>query len=170
MPEGKAFEFRLETLLSYRKRQLDLHAQALAEAQRVCNGAHARRGRLFGERAVCRRAISTPDDAGRLDVDASRSLNRYIQHLAEAITSQEVEIERLNEETETRRVEAVEASKRKKVVERLRQRDMEKFFDGLADDERKFLDEVGSVRAATRGRSARTGGQGDSPAPRGMIQ
>jgi len=170
MPEGKAFEFRLATLLSYRKRQLDLRAQALAQAQRAANAAEMRRERLFGERAACRWAISTPDDAGRLDVETSRSLNRYIQHLAETITRQETELERLNEETEARRVETIEASKRKKVVERLRQRDMEKFFDGLADDERKFLDEVGSVQAAARGRSARASGQGGSVQPNAVIQ
>jgi len=170
LQEGKAFEFRLETLLSYRKRQLDLHAQALAQAQRAANAAEMRRERLFGERAVCRRAISTPDDAGRLDVETSRSMNRYIQHLAEAITRQETDLERLNEETEARRVEAVEASKRKKVVERLRQRDMEKFFAALADNERKFLDEVGSVRAAARRHGVRAGDESGSAAPGGMIQ
>ena len=170
MPEGKAFGFRLETVLSYRKRQLDLRAQALAEAQRVCNAARSRREQLYGERTMCRCAISTPDAGGRLDVDMSRSLNRYIQHLAEAITRQEAELEQLNEESEARRVETVEASKRKKVVERLRQRDFAKFLDELADDERKFLDEVGSVRAAARGSNFRAGGQSGGVHPGTVIQ
>ena len=169
MPEGKAFEFRLETLLSYRKRQLDLCAQALAEAQRVCNDARLRREQLCGERTMCRRAISTPDTAGRLNVDASRSLNRHIQHLAEAITRQDAELERLNGESEARRVETVEASKRKKVVERLRQRDFKNFLGELADHERKFLDEVGSVRAAAHGSSVRVGSQSGGVYPRAVI-
>ncbi len=118
---------------------------------------------------MCRRTISTPDAAGRLDVDVSRSLNRHIQYLGEAITRQEAELERLKEESEARRVETVEASKRKKVVERLRQRDFEKFLDELADDERKFLDEVGSVRAAAHGSSVRVGSQSGGVYPRAVI-
>jgi len=156
--DGKAFEFRLEALLGYRKRQLDLRAQELAEAQRAVNAARARRERLRGERAMCRESVSMADDDGRLDADASRQLDRYIRYLAEAIAGQEAELEQLYGETNARRVEAVEASKRKKVVERLRERDLAEFLDGIADDERKFLDEIGTVRAA-RGRSSGIAGR-----------
>jgi len=161
--DSKGFEFRLETLLSYRSRILELRAQELAEAQRAVNAAETLCDRLRNEQTVCWRSISAPDRNGRLDVDLSKAMNRYLDYLAEAITRQTAEIGRLKEETETCRLEAVEASKRKKVVERLRERDMEEFLDGLADDERKFLDEVGSVRAASQGRNARSG-------PGGSIQ
>ena len=168
MAEGKAFEFRLETLLNYRKRLLDLRAQQLAEAHRAVNAAAARCEQLHVERTASREAISKPDADGRLDVDASRALDWHIQYLAQAISRQEDEVERLADETEARRVDAVDASKRKKVVERLRIRDLAAFLDDLARDERKFLDEVGAVRAA-RSRSANPGGYSDGVQHGGAV-
>lgn len=153
MPRGRSFRFRLEALSSYRKRLLDMREQSLAEARRVLSDALERRKHLHGERIACWEAISAAGPDGRLDADDLKDMDARIRYLGGAIDRQCAVVGHRETEVEDRRLEVVDASKRKKIVERLRERDYAEFMDELTVEDRKLLDEVGSVRAA-RARNA----------------
>lgn len=153
MPQGRTFKFRLEAVGNYRKRILDMREQALAKAYRVVSAARERREHLCGTRVACREAISAADPDGRLDANDLRDMDARISYLGGAIRRQCGVVAHHETEAEDRRLEVVDASKRKEVVERLRERHYAKFMGELAIEDRKFLDEVGSVRSA-RSRNA----------------
>ena len=148
MAQGRSFKFRLESVRNYRHRLLDMSEQALGEANRELCSAQDRLAYLCAERAACRRAVSESGPAGRLDVDDVKDLDLRIRYLGDAIERQRDEVRRRELDVETKRLDVIEASKRKEVVERLRERDYSEFLGEMAYAERKFLDEVGSVRAA----------------------
>jgi flagellar FliJ protein len=148
MSQGGSFKFRLEALLNYRKRVLDMCEQGLGEARRLLRAAEDWCVYLRGERDACRQAISVAGPDGRLDVDDANDMDLRIQYLGGAIDRQQEVLWDCETQVEARRIDVVDASKRRKVVERLREHAHADFMGELTIEERKFFDEVGSVRAA----------------------
>ncbi len=148
----RRFKFRYEALLLYRKRILDRLAQDLAELQREIRAEDSRRAELVQLERLCIQDFSE-NCHGDLDVFSLRDYQAYMVRLRGIVEKLTARIVELRDGEEAKRVEVVEASKRKKTVERLRERDKADFEKLLTEKERKFLDEVGNVRAAVRDRA-----------------
>lgn len=151
MARGRTFKFRLEALGNYRQRLLDLCEQALAEAHRVVSDARKQHECLYVERIACREAITAAGPDGRLNADDMKDMDERIRFLGYAIARQRTVVRHRERDVEDRRLEVVDASKKRKTVERLRERDYARFVDELNCEERRFLDEVGSIKAARAG-------------------
>ena len=99
-----------------------------------------------------RRSACTADLAKRVSgkVDPERVImyHNYLNLLSGRMQKVGAEIARLNNEVRDKTNEVIAASKGKKIVERIRERDMIAFNKLLADTERKVLDEVGANRAS----------------------
>ena len=146
------FRFRYDALLLYRKRTLDRLAQELAGLQRELRAEDARRAELEQLERLCIQDFAEHRE-GELDVFCLRDYQAYMVRLRRIVEALTARIVALREFEDAKRDEVVEASKRKKIVERLKERDKANFEKLLTEKERKFLDEIGNVRAAVQDRT-----------------
>ena len=154
---------RYHTLLRIRRRQEDLHAYALAAARREVQLAQVERRRITEEQ---QRTLDRAAELGREHFDAS-DLRRYYQyerHLARLGDTKDALIRDLEQVADERRTELEEATKAKRVVEKLVEHRMAAYQDELRKLEQKTVDEVATSYAA---RDRLTQRQGDQNSGRG---
>jgi flagellar FliJ protein len=143
-----------EMLVRVRKRQEQLRAQALAAARREIRTHEQVRESLHREQ------VRMFEEAGRESqsaFSARRILGYFLyeRHLSREAVEQDATIRELHGVESERRTELEEAMKRKRIVERLRERDQEEQLEALRTQEQKNADEIASGRAAFRGRKDR---------------
>ncbi|MBM3288623.1 MAG: flagellar export protein FliJ [Candidatus Hydrogenedentes bacterium] len=141
-------------LLRVRERQERLKAQALAAARRDVGRAQAQRDALAEEQ---QRVLGEAGEAARRQVDAAKvqAFIHYERHIARLAVDKDAEIHALRSAAEKRRAELEDAMKRRKVVERLTERERLAFRDRVLREEQKALDETASVQAALERRAGR---------------
>ena len=139
--------FRYETLLRIRKRQEDVKASALAVARRNVYNAEEQRIRLAEEQRI---TLERAKDLARDEFDASdiRRYYQYERHLAQLAVAKDAEIRSLNTVAESRRAELEDATKRKRIVEKLKERQNAAFAKHVLKQEQRLTDEVATNYAA----------------------
>jgi len=136
-----------DVLLRIRRLQQDLNSQAFAEARQAVSLAQQQRAGLAEERTQL--LLEAGDRAQHhFDPVTVRLYYRYERHLARIIDEKDAEIASLQQEAERKRVELEEAMKRRRVVEKLRERKLRAFLDEIARDDQKFSDESATNAAA----------------------
>ncbi len=130
-----------------RERQERLKAQALASARREVERAQIQRDALAEEQRLLLEEAGT---ASREHVDAhkTQSLILYERHIARLAVDKDAEIHGLKSVAEKRRAELEESMKRRKVVERLDERERVNYRNHVMHEEQKLLDETASVQSA----------------------
>jgi flagellar export protein FliJ len=139
--------FRYETLLRIRKRQEDLRAAALAVARRNVHNAEEQRARLSEEQRV---TLERAKDLARDEFDASdvRRYYQYERHLAQLAVAKDAEIRSLTVVAESRRAELEDATKRKRIVEKLKEHQNAAYEKHVLKQEQRLTDEVATNYAA----------------------
>jgi flagellar FliJ protein len=150
------FKFRFAPLLRYRKRILDRLSLELAELHRRLLEREAEMNDLERRHSSCTADLATRV-TGTIDPEQVLMYHNYLNLLSSRMQTVREEMARLNGEVQHKTNAVIAASKNKKIVERIRERDLIEFNTLLADTERKILDEVGTYRAATA-RSVEDGG------------
>jgi len=146
------------TLLRVRERQEDLRAQALAAARRDVAVAE-------GELAAIQfRQMEALAEAGRRtrDVFDAREVRLYYQferYLARVADEKDVQVLQLRGVADQRRAELEDAMKRRRIVEKLIERQQRAGQAEIRSEEQKFADEVAGnytamVRRTKRGHAA----------------
>ncbi|MBI2431651.1 MAG: flagellar FliJ family protein [Candidatus Hydrogenedentes bacterium] len=109
-----------EMLLRIRQRQEDARAMALAAVRRAAQVAEEQRQRISETQ---RQTLESAREVARERLDASelRLYYQYERHLARLGVEADARIHELEQQIEARRDDLVEATKRKKVVERLKE-------------------------------------------------
>lgn len=139
--------FQYETLLRIRKRQEDLKAQALAAARREVHAAEGQRARIAQEqRRVVERAGGLLKE--RFDAAELRCYYQYERYLSWLGDAKDAEIRTLEEVAETKRAELEEATKSRRMVEKLKERHIKAHAKQVQKDEQRLTDEVGTTHAA----------------------
>ena len=135
------------TLLRVRKRQEERRALALAKALREQQHAEAERAHLTAEQ---RRALERAGDTAQEAFDAAevRCYYQYERHLAQLGDAKDAEIREFTRMSSVRRLELEEATKNKRMIERLRERTEEILHAQSRRDEQRRLDEVATNHAA----------------------
>ncbi len=146
--------FRYETLLRIRKRQEDLRAGALASARREVRRAQDERSHLSEEQ---RNTLLRAQDLIQQEFDASdvRRYYQYERHLSRLAVAKDAEIRQLEGVAEQRRAELELATKRKKIVEKLKENQNAAYAKHVMKLEQRQSDETATnyaaIGAATRG-------------------
>ena len=145
-----------DVLLRIRQLQQHLQSQVLAEARRAVGLAEQERATMSEQR------VAILAEAGELahdDVDTSelRSYFQYERILMRMINAKDAEIHHLQGEAEQQRLELENRMKRRRVVEKLRERKLQAYMDAVRRDEQKFSDEMATNAAAGPGHAARHG-------------
>jgi flagellar FliJ protein len=145
------FKFRFAALLRYRKRILDRLALELAQLQRDLLERQAELGELERRHSTCTGELAARV-RDKLDAEVVIMYHRYLELLAARMGVIREEIAFLDGKVHDKTEQVVAASKQKKIVEKIRERDKLGFLKLVAETERKVLDEVGANRASGVGR------------------
>ncbi len=141
--------FRFETLLRLRKNAENLEQRAMAEMQ---NHLYSRRNELQNLKS------SETKNKNELQIRLQQSIpgrtlglyDRYFRSLDVRSDLQEQIISETGEKVEAKRLELVEAMKKRRVLEILRDRDILKKKHKALKDEIAFIDEIASTRWQTK--------------------
>ena len=143
------FKFRLETLLRTRVADRQEKRVELAQAYRAETLLNEEADRLSRERQATRGAARDATGNGTINVDVLRSVHRHAVLLEAQSRLIQQRSAQLKEEIERRRVELVEADRRVRVLEKLRERHRELFHADVWKRELKELDEI-ALRSASQ--------------------
>lgn len=145
MAPGKPF--RYDTLLRVRQRQEKLKSMALAEMRRAVDFAEQQRAEILEQQFA---ALNAAGELTQREFNASevRRYFSYERHLARLAVEKDAEIRHLRSQEHGRRKELETAMKRRKMLERLKERLDEAYDYVMNREERKRLDETAVNRAA----------------------
>ncbi|GMV99641.1 MAG: hypothetical protein AMXMBFR84_07800 [Candidatus Hydrogenedentota bacterium] len=152
MAKSKAFEYG--TLLRVRKRQEDLKAQRLAEVHREIQSNVVQRNQIEVEQIHTLETIAEKSKK-QIDPRQVKAYYQYERYLARLSVEKDAEIARLKGIEDQRRQELVEAYKKRRMLERLKERRDAAYQLESSKVEQKRIDETGSNRAS-RARTLKT--------------
>jgi len=137
---ARPFQFRLQKVLDYRVHIEDKLKAELAELKAI-------RDFLLAEREEAREkqsAMLTRMAESEFDVTALQLMRLYIERLDREIARKNREIAETEKRIELKRTEVVEASRDRKVMERLRESQERSYRREQLRVEQKMLDELGT--------------------------
>jgi flagellar export protein FliJ len=144
-----AFRFRLQSLLAVHRMEREQRQLALAEALAVQQALDRERGEVetaLADQLIGSRATAAP---GRVDADGLAAVHRYMTSLRGRLAALAERERTLVAETEARRQAVVEIDRKLRVIEKLRDRQHERFETECSRAEARELDEIaGRTRAS----------------------
>jgi len=142
----RRFQFRLERFLELRRwkeREWELKlAKALGECLLL-----EQRIRQIGEEIGASR-LAEYTEGRRVDVEAMARRELYVQRLAMERERAVVALEERRREMEKVRLRYLEASKERKVLDKLKERRSEEYYDRQLDEEYRTVDDMNNSAAA----------------------
>ena len=148
------FHFRLASLLRLREAARDERRRHLAEALRAESVLRDHRAALEKNVEVMRRQARAAAQPGHIDVDRLLEAQRYELALRAQVAIAEQQAAELRQEIENRRQALVAADREVRVLEKLRQRHLERFRAEEARREVKRMDEIASLAYSNAARRA----------------
>ena len=141
------YRFRLETLLKLRIAVRDERQNELAEALRAAGILQERRAQLLAEMAELDQESRRAASAGTVDVDRLAGADRHsvlLQANLRTISKQEAQ---LAVEIERRRLALVEADRQVRILEKLREHQLQQHEDEQLKKEARLLDDLTRPRS-----------------------
>jgi flagellar FliJ protein len=139
------FQFDLESVLNYRVRVEEQCQLALAEAaKRLQHAMDVLEGVQKEKNDLIRYLVKMQESALTSDVIARHFI--FIEFLKSKEEKQEAIISDLHEEVSSKRRDLLEAAKKRKVMEALREKKMTAYVSEMAAKERKELDDFAVIK------------------------
>ena len=139
------YRFNLEVVLNYRKRieeglqmELSVRQRELESAKQVFFGYQREKG--FYEEELMKR------EAREVNIQESILYRDYLKGMDKKIKAQKEIVAKAKIAVDKKQEELLIATKKKKVLEKVREKDLQEFMDGLERKERIFTDEMGVRR------------------------
>jgi flagellar FliJ protein len=139
------YHFKLETLLDHRLRQQEQCQRALADAQRVREQEQLRLLKLEEDQRRCCSELSRQ----QREAHGARTLPLYYRYLAElgrSLAQQQQRLAAAQQHVESRRGELAAAMKKRKVLERLKEKGLASYRAEQSRREQRDLDEMAVQR------------------------
>jgi flagellar export protein FliJ len=136
------FKFRLEPIVSLKKRAEDLRKTELAKARKELGTRETQLVNLFQHRRACQERLVPEVECSNLDVPGRLVYYAYMERLTDEIADQVSAVEQSREDVASKREQLLESSREKKALEKLRQRMKERFAEGIKKSEQASLDET----------------------------
>lgn len=140
----KKFAFRFEAVAKVRRIEMERQARVLAETQMKVKSLESEIENLVGQ---------TKNEIVRLQTLAARGLltqqlmnlsDRYRTDLKVKLNHKRLELRDWENKVREEREKLIDKEKRRKVIETVRERDLESYYTERKKDEAKYLDEVAS--------------------------
>jgi flagellar FliJ protein len=136
----RRFQFNLEKILELRRyyeRQCELR---LGEATGRCNALHHQ----IQERSVRKKNVFAKRGAMGRDISSFLSVEYYTLRMDREIEELQRELEQAEAERRERQIEFLEASKKRKILDKLKDRKQSLYYRGQLKTEQKALDDISS--------------------------
>ena len=141
----RKFKFTLEPVLGHRERLEDEKQQIFAERQNELRAAEAELARLNGE--FKRFSTALRDDHASLSSEELRWHYAHLEYLDRCIVMQHATIAQRRSAVERARADLLEASKERKVIEKLKDKKFEEYRASAAQAEQAELDDANNRRS-----------------------
>jgi len=137
------FKFRFETVLATRRNAEEVYQKELAEARRALA---AEQAALRDKRSTRRRCMQELQRTQRQGFRAPviQLYGPYSGRLERDINTQQKRVAGAESKVNQRRSALIEAVKKRKVLEKLKEKDQKEHLDAMTLRDRKFMDEVAS--------------------------
>lgn len=140
----RRFEFSLQKVLDFRQRREEQAIRAFAEAQAQWMHEQTVLHRLLIEREECLRRSHRHQ---HLTVELLAVEQTYLSALEERIMAQRERVAEAEKVLEEKRQALIEAQRERKALERLREKQYERWRQEMLHAEQKALDDLATVRA-----------------------
>jgi flagellar protein FliJ len=140
----KAFEFKLKTLL--RMRELE-EKEILSELIGLKQLMHEAIDKLITQKNLMLTTFNglREKKKGKLDIDAIQTYERFIKELENQIKEQQRNVIEARVAVEAKNKDYIKASKKRKIVEKYKEKCLAKFNKELLEEEYKFQDEFAVI-------------------------
>lgn len=151
---AKAFSFRLDPVLRYRKHLEEQKKRELAESRRAVRDQNRALLGLLRDEAGAKEGMKEIKGRGTIDVSRLRLQEQYLNSVARRIRSEYETLQRKLGAEEGVRRELTEARKKVRVLERLKERRLDAHRRDEGRAEQKEQDEIGMNIRFRRGEAA----------------
>jgi flagellar export protein FliJ len=134
----KAFHFRLERVLEWRRTEFELEEHRLRETTAALDRLDEERGRLSAEMEAAEQALRSSDTVDGADLAAHSGYLLRLRWNAGALAGRRVPIER---ELATRQERLIEARRRLRIIEKYRERRLDAWEAALGREIEAFAGE-----------------------------
>ena len=143
------YRFKLEALLNHRRHQEDIRQKELAQAERLLSNEKDQLRRLKNEKRenIVRLQIKQKNKINVSDIILSVN---FIRQLSEKIAEQKKRVHKATRTVNRKRGELISIVKKRKTLEKLKEKERLSYEKKLLQDERKFMDDVASIRHARK--------------------
>lgn len=146
----RGFHFRLEPLLSLRRHREQTLQVQLAETQRLLEGELERRDAIRGEIVEETGRLAGYHEKGPLDMEKLNLECSYLAVLERQLENQEAVVDKLTRRVTEERAAVLQASREKKVLEKLRESLLLAFAREEARKEMKGAEEAATTQHVRR--------------------
>ena len=143
------YRFKLQALLNHRRHQEDVCQKQLAQAGRQLADEQGKLRRQKREKRDHLQSLKVKQKALSNVSDIILSVN-YIQQLSQKIEKQNGCVREATRKFNEKRSELIGIVKKRKTLEKLKEKDLQAHQQKIMQNERKLLDEVASTRHARK--------------------
>ncbi len=140
----RKFQFGLQRLLDYREIVEESLLAELGALQAKHDNEVAKLVNMRRDRDLFRKSMKHQLSDG--SSDEIRDAYDYLQQLIHRCVEQELQVRQVTEEKNAKLEEVVEASKDRKLLERLKEHKTKQHRKEISQQEQKFLDDLASIR------------------------
>jgi len=146
-----AYQFKLEALRRFREHQEETKQKKLAEAQMDLEADLNRLGEYLAQRERTGEDLQQCQQQSATGRQIAVYLN-YLQKLNRDIEQQQDIVARKRQVCEAARQEVLEAMKKRKALEKLKEKSLQRYLENLDHEEEKFIGEMAINRFTHKGR------------------
>jgi flagellar FliJ protein len=141
--------FTLEALLNHRRHQEEVGQKELAQSERLLADEQGKLHRLENEKRDNIEALQIKQKEKINVSDIILSVN-YIRQLSEKIAEQKKSVQKAAQTVDQRRGELIAFVKKRKTLEKLKEKEWLAYQQKMMQNERKFMDDVASTQHARK--------------------
>ncbi len=145
----RRFRFPLQRLLEIRKHKEDIIKNQMAQAQRRRIEHQQKKQAIVDRYADSIERMKEEEKAKMLSITKFQNYQNYLRYLRKEMEKQDTLIKVIDDEIAMISKKLVEARKDRRVIERLKERALQRYIYELRKEEQDFFDEVGTNRFAS---------------------
>jgi len=143
------YRFKLEALLTHRRHQEEVGQKELAQAQRKLSDEREKLDQKKREKQESLKSLQAKKKESTTVTDILLYMN-YIQQLSKEIEDQAMRAHKTAKIVDQKRHELVSIMKKHKTLQKLKNKEQQAYQQKMMQNERKFLDEIASIRHARK--------------------
>ena len=143
------YRFKLEALLTHRRHQEEVGQKELAQAQRKLSDEREKLDQKKREKQESLKSLQAKKKESTTVTDILLYMN-YIQQLSKEIEDQAMRAHKTAKIVDQKRHELVSIMQKHKTLKKLKNKEQQAYQQKMMQNERKFVDEIASIRHARK--------------------